>query len=125
MMTKEQSHNYLTYYALCNFMTDFVDEKWVHSSYNVRKVKLLTNQLKQELEKSVDHVFTNKNTDGVDMGNVLDQFVNASYVMQFFFRIGLFMDEMPHDKKHELNSRINDLLKEYNIDLKTYDGFNS
>jgi hypothetical protein len=106
-------------------MTDFVDEKWVHSSYNVRKVKLLTNQLKQELEKSVDHVFTNKNTDGVDMSNVLDQFVNASYVMQFFFRIGLYMDEMPYDKKHELNSRINDLLKEYNIDLKTYDGFNS
>ena len=106
-------------------MTDFVDEKWVHSSYNVRKVKLLTNQLKQELEKSVDHVFTNKNTDGVDMSNVLDQFVNASYVMQFFFRIGLYMDEMPHDKKHEMNSRINDLLKEYNIDLKTYDGFNS
>jgi hypothetical protein len=124
-MTKEQSHNYLTYYALCNFMTDFVDEKWVHSSYNVRKVKLLTNQLKQELEKSVDHVFTNKNTDGVDMSNVLDQFVNASYVMQFFFRIGLFMDEMPYDKKQEMNTRINDLLKEYNIDLKTYDGFNS
>jgi hypothetical protein len=124
-MTKEQSHNYLTYYALCNFMCDFVDEKWVHSSYNVRKVKLLTNQLKQELEKSVDHVFTNKNTDGVDMSNVLDQFVNASYVMQFFFKIGLFMDEMPYDKKQEMNNRINDLLKEYNIDLKTYDGFNS
>jgi hypothetical protein len=124
-MTKKESHDYLEYYSLCNYMVDLIDEKWAKSSYNVRKVKLLTNQLKQELEKSVDHVFTNKNTDGVDMSNVLDQFVNASYVMQFFFRIGLFMDEMPHDRKHELNTRINDLLKEYNIDLKTYDGFNS
>jgi hypothetical protein len=124
-MTKKESHDYLEYYSLCNYMVDLIDEKWAKSSYNVRKVKLLTNQLKQELEKSVDHVFTNKNTDGVDMSNVLDQFVNASYVMQFFFKIGLFMDEMPYDKKQEMNNRINDLLKEYNIDLKTYDGFNS
>lgn len=118
-MTKEQSHNYLTYYSLCNFMTDFIDDKWVHSSTNVRKVKLLTNQLKAELEKSVDHVFTNKNTDGIDMGNVLEQFVNAANVMHFFFKIGLFLDELPHDQKMELNKRINDLLLEYNIDLKT------
>lgn len=98
-------------------MTDFIDDKWVHSSTNVRKVKLLTNQLKAELEKSVDHVFTNKNTDGVDMGNVLEQFVNAANVMHKLFRVGLYMDEMPHDMKHELNQRINDLLKEYNVDL--------
>ena len=100
-------------------MTDFIDDKWVHSSTNVRKVKLLTNQLKVELEKSVDHVFTNKNTDGVDMGNVLEQFVNAANVMHFFFKIGLFLDELPHNQKMELNKRINDLLLEYNIDLKT------
>jgi hypothetical protein len=119
MMTKEQSHNYLKYYSLCNFMCDFIDDKWEHSSTNVRRVKMLTNQLKVELEKSVDHVFTNKNTDGVDMGNVLEQFVNAANCMNFFFEIGLFLDELPYDRKHELNKRINDLLLEYNIDLKT------
>ena len=119
-MTQEQSHNYLTYYSLCNFMADFIDERWAKNSNNVRKVKLLTNQLKGELEKSIDHVFDSKNSEGVDMGNVLDQFVNASQVMHFFFKIGLQLDEMEEEQKMKLNQEINDLLLSYNINLKLY-----
>ena len=119
-MTQEQSHNYLTYYSLCNFMVDFIDERWAKNSNNVRKVKLLTNQLKGELEKSIDHVFDSKNSEGVDMGNVLDQFVNASQVMHFFFKIGLQLDEMEEEQKMKLNQEINDLLLSYNINLKLY-----
>lgn len=119
-MTQEQSHNYLTYYSLCNFMADFIDERWAKNSNNVRKVKLLTNQLKGELEKSIDHVFESKNSEGIDMGNVLDQFVNASQVMHFFFKIGLQLDEMEEEQKMKLNQEINDLLLSYNINLKLY-----
>ena len=119
-MTQQQSHDYLTYYSLCNFMADFIDDRWARNSNNVRKVKLLTNQLKGELEKSIDHVFESKNSEGIDMGNVLDQFVNASQVMSFFFQIGLQMDEMEEDKKIELNDKINNLLLDYNINLKSY-----
>lgn len=119
-MTQEQSHNYLTYYSLCNFMVDFIDERWTKNSNNVRKVKLLTNQLKGELEKSIDHVFESKNSEGIDMGNVLDQFVNASQVMHFFFKIGLQLDEMEEKQKIKLNQEINDLLMSYNINLKLY-----
>jgi len=119
-MTKEQSHDYLTYYSLCNMLTDFIDDRWAKNSNNVRKVKLLSNQLKSELEKSIDHVFESKNSEGVDMSNVLDQFVNASDIMLFFFRIGLQLDELPDEQKFELNTKINNLLLEYNIDLKSY-----
>lgn len=119
-MTQQQSHDYLTYYSLCNFMADFIDDRWARNSNNVRKVKLLTNQLKGELEKSIDHVFESKNSEGIDMGNVLDQFVNASDVMHFFFKVGLQMDEMEEDKKVELNDKINQLLLDYNINLKLY-----
>ena len=119
-MTQNQSHDYLTYYSLCNFMADFIDDRWARNSNNVRKVKLLSNQLKGELEKSIDHVFESKNSEGIDMGNVLDQFVNASQVMDFFFKIGLQMDEMEEDKKMELNDKINNLLLDYNINLKLY-----
>ena len=119
-MTQQQSHDYLTYYSLCNFMADFIDDRWARNSNNVRKVKLLTNQLKGELEKSIDHVFESKNSEGIDMGNVLDQFVNASDVMHFFFKVGLQMDEMEEDKKVELNDKINQLLLDYNINLKSY-----
>ena len=119
-MTQKQSHDYLTYYSLCNFMADFIDDRWARNSNNVRKVKLLSNQLKGELEKSIDHVFESKNSEGIDMGNVLDQFVNASDVMHFFFKVGLQMDEMEEDKKMELNDKINQLLLDYNINLKLY-----
>jgi hypothetical protein len=101
-------------------MADFIDDRWTRNSNNVRKVKLLSNQLKIELEASIDHVFNSKNTDGVDIMNVLDQFVSASEVMGFFFNVGLQMDLMGETKKMELNNKINDLLLEYNIDLKLY-----
>lgn len=116
-MTQQESHNYLTYYSLCNFMQDFIEDKWANSSNNVRKVKLLSNQLKGELEKSVDHVFQNKNTEGVDMGNVLEQFVQASYIMEYFFKVGLQMDELSDDKKDQLNKEMNELLALYDINL--------
>lgn len=119
-MTQKESHDYLTYYSLANFMADFIDERWAKNSNNVRKVKLLTNQLKGELEKSIDHVFESKNSEGIDMGNVLDQFVNASQVMHFFFKIGLQLDEMEEEQKMKLNQEINDLLLSYNINLKLY-----
>ena len=116
-MTQQESHNYLTYYSLCNFMQDFIEDKWANNSNNVRKVKLLSNQLKGELEKSVDHVFQNKNTEGVDMGNVLEQFVQASYIMEYFFKVGLQMDELSDDKKTQLNKEMNELLALYDINL--------
>ena len=116
-MTQQESHNYLTYYSLCNFMQDFIEDKWANNSNNVRKVKLLSNQLKGELEKSVDHVFQNKNTEGVDMGNVLEQFVQASYIMEYFFKVGLQMDELSDDKKDQLNKEMNELLALYDINL--------
>jgi uncharacterized protein YicC (UPF0701 family) len=98
-------------------MQDFIESKWANSSSNVRKVKLLSNQLKGELEKSVDHVFQNKNTEGVDMGNVLEQFVQASYIMEYFFKVGLQMDELSDDKKDQLNKEMNELLALYDINL--------
>jgi hypothetical protein len=103
-------------------MTDFIEDRWSNSSHNVKKVKYLTNQLKGELEKSINHIFETKENGGVDMNNVLDQFINASFVMEFFFNVGLDMDLMEEDKKVELNDRMNKLLQEYNIDLNKYDG---
>ena len=119
-MTQKESHDYLTYYSLCNLMADFIDEKWANKSQNVRKVKLLTNQLKGELEKSIDHIFQSKDSEGVNMESVLDQFVNASQIMVFFFNVGLQMDEIDENKKTELNHKLNELLLEYNINLNMY-----
>ena len=80
----------------------------------------MTNQLNIELEKNVDHIFKSQNGDGVDMQNVVEQFVNASGIMKFFFELGLQMDTMEEAKKLELNNRVNSLMEEYGLDLKMY-----
>jgi len=116
-MTTQESHKFLTYYSFCNYMTDFIEDRWSNSSMNVKKVKYLTNQLKGELVKSINHIFEQKENGGINMDNVLEQFVNASFVMEYFFNVGLEMDLLEEDKKVELNDRMNKLLKEYNIDL--------
>jgi len=116
-MTTAEANQYLTYYSMCNFMTDFIEDKWVRSNGNIKKVKYLTNQLRPELEKSINHIFQAKETEGVQMSNVLDQFVQASYVMEHLFKIGLEMDNLKDSKKDELSQRINDLLSEYGIKL--------
>lgn len=119
-MTHKQANKFLLYYSHCQFLYDFIEEDWERSSGNVRKVKLLTNQLKNELEKNVDHIFKSQNSEGVDMQNVVEQFVNASGIMKFFFELGLQMDTMEEDKKLELNNRVNNLMEEYGLDLKMY-----
>jgi len=119
-MTHKKANKFLLYYSHCQFLYDFIEEDWERSSGNVRKVKLLTNQLKNELEKNVDHIFKSQNSEGVDMQNVVEQFVNASGIMKFFFELGLQMDTMEEDKKLELNNRVNSLMEEYGLDLKMY-----
>lgn len=116
-MKKTEAHKYLTYYSMCNFMTDFIEDKWIRSNGNIKKVKYLTNQLKRELEKSINHIFQSNETEGVEMGNVLDQFVQASYVMEHLFQVGLEMDNLEDAQKEELNQRMNELLNEYGIKL--------
>lgn len=116
-MTQKQANKFLTYYSHCQFLYDFIENDWEKSSGNVRKVKLLTNQLKKELEKCIDHIFVSKEVEGVDMGSVLDQFVNASSTMGQLFNVGLMMDTIEEDKRLELNTRLNNLLAEYNIKL--------
>lgn len=119
-MTHKQANKFLLYYSHCQFLYDFIEEDWERSSGNVRRVKLLTNQLKGELEKNVDHIFNSQNSEGTDMQNVLEQFVNASGIMKFFFELGLQMDTMEECKKLELNNRVNLLMEEYGLDLKMY-----
>ena len=84
-MTQSQANKFLTYYSHCQFLYDFIEEDWERSSGNVRKVKLLTNQLKSELEKNVDHIFKSQNGERVDMEKVVEPFVNASGIMNYFF----------------------------------------
>lgn len=112
MKTNDKNlYNATFYYATCNLLADFLHEEWEGNTLNVRKVKLLSNQLRNELEKSVDVLF-DKSVD-MDFGKVADQFINATEAMHQFFLLGLLMDELEEDVKKEMNKEINDVIKKY------------
>ena len=104
------------FYSLCNLMADFHYDKWHHNRLNVRKVKYLSNQLKEELEKSIDVLF-DKSIDS-DFTSVADQFINATQAMEEFFKLGLKMDELEDKKKEELQIKLNEIINQY---LPNYD----
>jgi len=104
------------FYSLCNLMADFQYDKWHHNRLNVRKVKYLSNQLKEELERSIDVLF-DKSIDS-DFTSVADQFINATQAMEEFFKLGLKMDELEDKKKEELQIKLNEIINQY---LPNYD----
>ena len=104
------------FYSLCNLMADFYYEKWEYNSLNVRKVKYLSKQLKDELERSIDVLF-DKRIDA-DFGPVAEQFVNATQLMENFFKLGLEMEELEDEKKTEMNDKLNEIINQY---LPNYD----
>ena len=104
----------LRYYAHCQSLRDFIDDKVVASKFSYQKIKSLTNQLVAELEKQVD--FLMKAETGGDVGLILDQFVNASVQADYLFEIALKLELIEEDKKVECATKISDILKSYGIE---------
>lgn len=111
MKTNPDVYEATFFYSLCNLMADFQYENWRYNKLNVKKVKYLSNQLQAELEKSINVLF-DKSIDA-DFTAIADQFVNATEMMQQFFKLGLKIDELPEDKKNELTEKLNNTIKEY------------
>lgn len=98
------------FYSLCNLMADFMYDKWTFNRLNVRKVKYLSNQLKEELERSIDVLFDK----AIDSDrSAVDQFINATQAMEEFFKLGLKMDELEDGKKEELQNKLNEIINQY------------
>jgi hypothetical protein len=113
-LTDKEIRDMLRYYAHCQSLRDFIDEKVVATKFCYQKIKALTNQLVNELEKQVD-VLMNTKSDN-DNNLVLDQFVNASIQADNLFEITLKMELLEDDKKIECATKISDILKEYGIE---------
>lgn len=114
VLTDSEVRDMLRYYAHCQSLRDFIDEKVVASGFNYQKIKSITNQLTVELEKQVDVLM--KTNSQSDVSLILDQFVNASTQADYLFEVALKLELIEEDKKIECATRMSELLKEYGVE---------
>lgn len=112
----KQIRDRVTYFVLCCHLRDFIDENVNESKFNFQKVKMLTNQLSKELEKSVDVVFNAEGFSDDDKNDMLHNFVSATMQMDKFFKVSLALNEIDEAKQIEFSSKIEQLVKEYGIE---------
>jgi hypothetical protein len=114
LLTDAELRDMIRYYAHCQSLRDFIDDKVVPSNFHYHKIKQYTNMLVNELEKQVDVLM--KAEDNASEGTVLDQFINASLMADNLFDIALKMETLDRDKKIECATRVSDIFKEYGIE---------
>lgn len=114
LLTDAELRDMIRYYAHCQSLRDFIDEKVVASNFYFQKIKQCTNLLVNELEKQVDVLMKVENGDS--QGEVLDQFVNASAQADYLFDVALKMEMLDRDTKIECATKLSEILKEYGIE---------
>lgn len=112
-LTDSEVRDMLRYYAYCQSLRDFIDDKVVTSGMYFQVIKGLTNQLVDALEKQVDVLL--KANSNQDSAILLEQFVNASIQADSLFEVALKMELMEEDKKIECATKVSDILKSYGI----------
>lgn len=112
-LSDAETRDMLRYYAHCQSLRDFIDEKVIASGMYFQIIKGLTNQLVDALEKQVD--FLMKIEDDKSEGEILEQFINASIQGDYLFEVALKIENLDRDKKIECATKLADILKEYGI----------
>lgn len=110
----QEIRNMICYYAKCQSLRDFVDEKVAPSNFHYHKVKQYSNLLVKELESQVDALI--KAGDGTDSMSVVEQFVNASQQVDYLFEIALKLETLDHDKKIECATKVSEIFKQYGVE---------
>ena len=111
----KQIQKMVTYFSLCSHLRDYIEENVTSSKFNFNKVKMITNQLARELEKSIDIVFDAKEFSDEDKEDMLDNFVKSTRFMEHYFRKGLQVQSIDATLVEEMSDKINEIFKQYGI----------
>jgi hypothetical protein len=113
-LSDQEVRDMLRYYAYCQSLRDFIDDKVKASGIYQQVIKGLTNQLADAIERQVDVLLAaNHNSDA---SVLLDQFVSASVQADNLFEVALKMELLEEDKKIECATRLSEILKEYGVE---------
>jgi len=111
----KQVRNMVTYFTLCSHLRDYIEENVSKAKFNYNKVKMLTNQLSNELEKSVNIVFNAKSFSNMDKDDMLDNFVKGTRFMEYYFKKGMQVQKLDPALVEEMSDKINQIFLEYGI----------
>ena len=114
LLTDSELRDMIRYYAHCQSLRDFIDEKVVASNFHYHKIRQYTNMLVNELEKQVDVLMKVEN--GESQGTVLEQFINASMQADYLFDIALKLETLDRDKKIECATKVSEIFKSYGVE---------
>lgn len=115
-------YNLIVYYALCGMVTNFLEENVLpDKSLMKQRIKLLTKQLHQELQRPVDDFFSKIKKDGHEDGvydgqDMTELFQIATTAMEHYFRLSLQIEDLDDIKKQGLTTQLNILLKSYDLE---------
>lgn len=113
-LTDQEVRDMLRYYAYCQSLRDFIDDKVKANGLYHNNIKNLTNQLATTIEKQID-VLLSSNVN-LDASLLVDQFVDASVQADSLFETALRMQLLEEDKKIECATRVSEILKEYGVE---------
>jgi hypothetical protein len=113
-LTDSEVRDMIRYYAYCQSLRDFIDDKVKANGIYHQTIKGLTNQLADVIEKQIDLLLSKNENQDIEI--LLEQFVNASIQADKLYDMSLQMELLEEDKKIECATRLSDILKEYGIE---------
>jgi hypothetical protein len=113
-MTQEDKDKLLTYFTMCQALIHIIEDDWTGNPANKQKMKQITKQQLNELEKTIEILLPRGDYSERGM-KVTEQFIEAADSMIRFYKIGVRMSRLDDDKRNELNTQLSALLKSYEI----------
>ena len=107
----QEIRDMVLYYAKCQSLRDFIDEKVVPSNFHFQKIKQYSNLLVKELESQVDYLFKQSDKESAD--DLVHHFIDASQQADYLFEIALKLELLEEDKKMECAGRVSAIFREY------------
>jgi hypothetical protein len=110
----QEIRDMVAYYAKCQSLRDFIDEKVVPSNFHFQKIKQYSNLLVKELEAQVDYLFKQNDKDTAE--ELVHHFIDASQQADYLYEIALKLELLEEDKKIECATRVSTIFREYGVE---------
>ena len=113
-MKQEDKDKLLTYFTMCQALIHIIEDDWKGNPANKQKIKQITKQQINELEKVIEILLPRGDYSEKGM-QVTEQFIEAADSMVRFYKIGVAMSRLDDAKRDALNVELTALLKSYDI----------
>ena len=113
-MTQEDKDKLLTYFTMCQALIHIIEDDWKGNPANKQKIKQITKQQLNELEKVIEILLPRGDYSQEGM-KVTEQFIEAAESMVRFYKIGVAMSRLDEQKRELVNIGLTSLLKYHEL----------